>query len=159
MMHVRAQVLNETYPGLGKHARNISEELRTLLEALQHAIDAQTAVVRDCSSVKLAKIREARALNKKELQQHIDSYCRLLFQHGASDLKAPVMRRDRLCCSVKRGRSGVRFRCQCNCTTGCLIRMRFTKAFPELDSSSLVMYPCSFPRVCHWLLLAPCADP
>lgn len=108
MRHVRAQVLNEAYPALGKHARNISEELITVHEALQHAIDDQTAEVRDCSSEKLAKIREARALNKKELQHQIDEYCRLLYQQGASDLKAPVMRRDRLCCSVKRGRSGVR---------------------------------------------------
>lgn len=111
MLCVRAQVLNKECPALRTHAQQISEGLQAVLETLQHAIDAQTAMVRDCSSANLSTIRQAKTLNKVQLQRKIDGYCRLLHQRGASDLKAPVMRRDRLCCSVRRGQSGVRSSC------------------------------------------------
>eukprot|EP00892_Ulva_mutabilis_P004836 jgi/Ulvmu1/2724/UM014_0181.1 len=107
MMRVRTSVLSQACPALGAHAVGISDGLHAVLNSLQHAIDAKTAVVLDRSSSALTDIRAKKQQNSKQLQQQIDQFCRLLHQQGASDLKAPVMRRDRLCCSVKRGRSGI----------------------------------------------------
>jgi len=88
-------------------ANEISKDLETVLESLQQAVDSTTAMVLDRSSKKLTRIRTAKQYNATQLQAQINHYCRLLHQQGASELKSPVMRRDRLCCSVKRGRSGV----------------------------------------------------
>lgn len=108
MLDVRKIVLHEECQALTIHAQRISEELEELLGGLQNAIDVKTSVIRDESSAQLAKIRDAKRTNQRHLQQEIDAFARQLHQKGASELKAPVMRRDRMCLSVKRGRSGVR---------------------------------------------------
>lgn len=107
MIRIRAEVLLSAHPAVGMHANEISKDLETVLESLQQAVDSTTAMVLDRSSKKLTRIRTAKQYNATQLQAQINHYCRLLHQQGASELKSPVMRRDRLCCSVKRGRSGV----------------------------------------------------
>lgn len=68
--------------------------------------------------------------------------CRLLHQQGASELKAPVIRRDRLCCSVKRGRSGV-------CLRACVLHQTVALGILLLPDGQGVWLLLCFSR---WLL-------
>jgi hypothetical protein len=92
---------------LAVHAAQIDPGLQRLLEVLLHSIDVVTCEVLDRCSAPLATVRRERRANQQLLAQEMQHWCRELHRQGASELKAPVIRRDRQCCSVKRGRSGV----------------------------------------------------
>ena len=108
---VTAQV--QEAPALAVHAERVDPVLQGVLDALSHALDLTTREVLDRCSASLAAVRQERREDKQLLQEEMLHWCRELHQQGASELRAPVIRRDRQCCSVKRGRSGVR--CQPMC--------------------------------------------
>jgi hypothetical protein len=93
---------------LAKHASRISPSLQEVVDAIQHAIDLQSGAVRDESSPELRHLRQRRRENAAELASVMDHWCKELFRQKASTISLPVTRRNRQCCSVKRGSSGVR---------------------------------------------------
>jgi hypothetical protein len=94
--------------GLEALAARVSPQLADLADRIARAVDTESGMVLDRASAALADVRAARRTNAAALANELDHWCRELHRQGASDLRAPVIRRGRLCCSVRRGRSGVR---------------------------------------------------
>jgi hypothetical protein len=95
-------------PALEEHALRICPRLQGLVNVLSGALDLKSGMIRDESSPGLAQARQERQENTKALHAEVNRWCMELFQKGASSMRVPITRRGRLCCSVQRGRSGVR---------------------------------------------------
>lgn len=95
-------------PALAEHAERIAPRLQDTVDAVAAAVDLQTGAILDTSSPELAAVRGDLRACAQELQEVIDYWCQELYRQGASTIKTAVLRRNRQCCSVKGGRSGVR---------------------------------------------------
>lgn len=60
----------------------------------------------DTASPALAEVREARRINRAALRAEMERWARQLHQAGVSERAQVVVRRDRLCVPVRRGRQG-----------------------------------------------------
>ena len=95
---------------LAVHAERIPQRLQGTVDAVAAAVDVQTGAIRDDGSPELAAARGGLRECTRELQDVIDFWCQELYRQGASTIRTAVLRRNRQCCSVKGGRSGVRRR-------------------------------------------------
>ena len=60
----------------------------------------------DSASPALAEARQARRANSAALREEMERWARQLHQQGVSERAQVVVRRDRLCIPVRRGRQG-----------------------------------------------------
>lgn len=60
----------------------------------------------DAASPALAEVREARRANRATLRQEMETWARQMHQLRVSERAQVVVRRDRLCIPVRRGRQG-----------------------------------------------------
>ena len=102
------------FPALAQHAQRISPRLQKLLDLITSRMDIPSSSLKDETNEDLALARAERRQNGAKLAAEMKKWCMELFKQGASQVKTPLVRRGRQCCSVKRGLSGVRF-CMCLC--------------------------------------------
>jgi hypothetical protein len=93
---------------LVNHASRISPRLQEVVDAIEHAINLQSGEIRNESSPEVSRVRQRRQENSVELTSVMNHWCKELFRQKASTINTAVLRRNRQCCSVKRGSSGVR---------------------------------------------------
>ena len=106
---LRASIMEQANASaLAVHAMHVVPQLQGLVDTIAHAIDLDKSTILDRSSAPLAAARLARRENAAALDAEMNRWCQELHRQGASEVRTPVIRRGRQCCSVKRGRSGVR---------------------------------------------------
>ncbi|KAL4458289.1 hypothetical protein ABPG75_013154 [Micractinium tetrahymenae] len=100
--------------GSSKHAfsalqelgAGIGDALPQLQQAIEQCIQPQEGRILDEASPALTEVRAARRQNRAELRAEMDRWARQLHAQGVSERAQVVVRRDRLCIPVRRGRQG-----------------------------------------------------
>lgn len=81
-------------------------QLRPPAPPASRCLQPKEGRILDTASPALAEVREARRANRAALRAEMDRWARQLHQAGVSERAQVVVRRDRLCVPVRRGRQG-----------------------------------------------------
>lgn len=92
------------FPALQQLAGGLGGALPRLRAAIEQCIGEGRVL--DAASPALGEVREARRANRAALRSEMERWARALHQAGVSERAQVVVRRDRQCIPVRRGRQG-----------------------------------------------------